>query len=160
MFVLPVGFSVVTNDPIGVSNWSTSCVCGRNFSMESIVQSLEKTVLQVHISDRVNSIWECDTSWHLSISVSPVVLDSFHVPLVDDNNYFLGSRFINSCKKVVVSLINKDSFEFWEENTQRLNVPVDKVRVKTFFTELRWLSVVKSRDGFVSFILPEGLSSH
>jgi hypothetical protein len=160
MFVLPVGFSVITNDPICISNWSTTSVCRGDFSMESIVQSLEKTVLQVHISDWVNAIWESDTSWHLTISVSPVVFNTFHVPLVYNNDNFLGFRFINFCKKVIISLVDKDSLEFWEENVQRLNIPVDEVRVKTFFTELSWLTVLHSRDGFGSFILPEGLSLH
>ena len=41
MFVLPVGLSVITNDPVGVGNWGTSGVSGGNFSVQRVVESLE-----------------------------------------------------------------------------------------------------------------------
>lgn len=54
--------------------------------MEAVVESLEKTVSEIHIADWVDALWEVDASWELTVSGSPVVLDSFHVPLVDDND--------------------------------------------------------------------------
>jgi len=160
MFVLPVGFSVITNDPVGVGNWGSLSVCWSNFSVEGVVKSLEKTVLQVHISDWVDTIWEWNTSWNLSISSSPLVLDTFHMPLIDNNNNFLMRRLINLLKKIIISFFNKDFFELWEENIHWLNIPVDQVWIKTLFRELMWLSIVKSIDGLNSFVLPESLSLH
>jgi len=80
------------------------------------------------------------------------------VPLVYNNDYLLRFGFIDGREEIVISLVNENCFEFREENTQRLDEPVRLVRVKTFFTELGWLTVMKSRNGFSSFVLPEGLS--
>jgi hypothetical protein len=117
MFVLPVGLSVITNDPVGVGNWGTPGVSGGNFSVQRVVESLEQTILQVHVSDRVDAFWECDTSWHLSVSMSPVVLDTLHMMLVDDNDNFLMLRLINLRENIIISVIDKDLLEFRQENT-------------------------------------------
>ena len=116
MLVLPVGFSMVTDDPVGIGHWGSLGVGGGKFSVESVVQSLEETVSQVHISDHVDAVWEGNRSRKLSVSVSPVVLDTLHVPLVDQDNNFLFRAPINLSEKVIVSLINENTLEFWEEN--------------------------------------------
>jgi len=38
------------------------------------------------------------------------------VPLVDQDNNFLFRALINLSEKVIVSLINENTLEFWEEN--------------------------------------------
>ena len=124
MLVLPVGFSVVTDDPVGIGHWGSLGVGGGNFSVESVVQSLEQTVSQVHISDHVDAVWEGNRSWQLSVSVSPVVLDTLHVPLVDEDNDFLLWAFINFLEKLIISLVNENALEFGEEDSKGLNVPV------------------------------------
>lgn len=57
--------------------------------MEVVIKSLEKTVSEIHITNWVDALWEVDASWKLTVSGSPVVLDAFHVPLVDNYNNFL-----------------------------------------------------------------------
>jgi len=49
--------------------------------------------------------------------MSPVVLDTFHMMLVYDNHNFLMLRFINLRENIIVSIIDKDLFEFRQENT-------------------------------------------
>ena len=90
MLVLPVGLSMVTDDPVGIGGWSTIDVSTSNLSMKSIVKSLEQTIFKIHVADWVNSLWEVDTSWYLTISVGPVVLETLHVELVANNDNFLG----------------------------------------------------------------------
>ena len=128
--------------------------------MKGVVESLEKTVSKIHVSDNIDAIWEGDRSWELSVSVSPVVLDTLHVPLVDQDNNFLLRALINLSEKVIVSLINENILEFWEENCEGLNVPVDEIWVQALFTELRWLRVVQSSGGLRSLTTPELISGH
>ena len=58
VFVLPVGFSVVTNDPITIGGGSSSTVGGGNFSVHVIVDSLEQTFSQVQITNGVDGFGE------------------------------------------------------------------------------------------------------
>lgn len=99
--------------------------------MESIVKTLEQTITQVHITNGINSLWEVHTSWHLTISVSPLVLNSLHVPLVDDDHNFLLGALVNCLEKILISLVNEDLFESWEVNVHVLNIPVQYVRICT-----------------------------
>ena len=144
MLVLPVGFPMVTDDPVGVGYWSSLSVGRGNFSVKGIVKSLEKTVSKVHISNDIDAIWECHRSWELSVSVSPVVLNTFHVPLIDKDNNFLLGAFINLSEKVIVSPVDENTLEFWEENCEGLNIPIDEIWVEAFLCELSWLGVVES----------------
>lgn len=92
MFVLEVGLSVITNNPIGISGWSRLDVGRGNFSVEVVIKSLEKTVSEIHIANWVDALWEMHASWELTVPGGPVVFDSFHVPLVyNDNNLLLWS---------------------------------------------------------------------
>lgn len=117
MFVLPVRFSMVTNDPVGESSWSGFSIGGGNFSMKIIVKSIKKTSSKIHVTNWVNAFWEVNTSWKLSISSSPVVFNTFHVPLVYKYNNFLVFTSIDLFKKVFVSSVNKGSFKLWEINS-------------------------------------------
>jgi hypothetical protein len=54
-----------------------------------IEQSLEEAFSQVHITNGVDAILKDYRAWQLTISVAPIVLDTFHVPLVDDSDYLL-----------------------------------------------------------------------
>lgn len=160
MLILPVGFSVVTDNPIGIGDWSCLGVCRGDFSVKRVVESLEETVSKIHISNNINTIGEVDASWHLSVSVSPVVLNSLHMPLVDDHNDFLMGTFVDGLEEIFISLINENLFEFWEEKIKGLNIPVHKVRIKASLGVLRWLRVMKSRNGLSSFAMPEIVSKH
>ena len=116
MFVLPVRFSMVTNDPVGEGRWSGFSVGGGDFSMKIVVKSVKKTCSEIHVTNWVNAFWEVNASWKLSVSSSPVVFNTFHVPLVYKYNNFLIFTFIDLFKKVFVSSVDKDSFKLWEVN--------------------------------------------
>lgn len=97
--------------------------------MQVVVESLEETISKVHVSNWVNPFWEVNASWKLSIGMGPFVLNTFHVPLIDNNYYFLVSAFINLLKQILVSSINENTFKFWEIQISGLNKPVDLIRV-------------------------------
>jgi hypothetical protein len=86
---------MITNNPISFSDWGSFDICRSNLSMKGIVKSLEKTISQVQITDWVNSILEVYASWHLAVSGSPLMLDTFHMPLVDHNYDSLLWAFID-----------------------------------------------------------------
>jgi hypothetical protein len=87
--------------------------------------------------------------------MSPVVLDTFHVPLIYDDNNFLSFAFINLFEQIIISLINENAFEFGEEDIHALNVPVKQVLINTFLCELSWFGALCSVDDFFSFRSPE-----
>ena len=107
--------------------------------MQLVVKSLEQTVSKIHIYDWVDAFWEVDTSWELTISSSPLVLNTFHVPLVDHSNNSLLWAGVNVLEKVLVSSVNKNALEFWEENIEGLDEPIYLVCVKALFRKLTWL---------------------
>jgi hypothetical protein len=77
--------------------------------MQDVVQSLEKTVSQVHVSNWID-ILEMNASWKLSVRVCPFVFNSLHMPLVHYNNNFISLTFVYLFEKVLVSLINENAF--------------------------------------------------
>jgi len=95
--------------------------------VQVIVETLEETIAQVHISNRINTFREVHTSWQLAVSVSPLVLNTLHMPLVHNNDNLFLRALVNSREKILVSLINENLLEPWEEDVQVLNHPVDKV---------------------------------
>ena len=115
MLVLPVSFSMIPDDPISISNWGSLSISSSDFPVQSIVHPLEKTIFQIHISDLVDAFWESDASGHLPVSVSPVVLDALHVPLVYNYNDLFFGAFVDFSEQVVIFGVDKNSFEFWEE---------------------------------------------
>ena len=70
-----------------------------------------------------------DASWHLTISLTPEMLDSLHVPLVNYCDYCLALAFIDCSEEILISLVYKYFFYSWEEHLERLNVPVNEVLV-------------------------------
>ena len=108
VLVLPVRLAVVANDPVGIGRRRTLGVGRGNLSVQGVVHPLEKTVTQVHVTNRVDSLREVYRPGHLSVVVRPVVLDAFHVPLVDHDDNFLGRVLINGCEQLIVALVNED----------------------------------------------------
>ena len=158
MFVLEVGLSVITNNPIGISGWSRLDVGRGNFSVEVVIKSLEKTVSEIHIANWVDALWEMHASWELTVPGGPVVFDSFHVPLVyNDNNLLLWS-WVNLLEEIFISLIDKYSLQLWEVNIEILNKPVDFILIETFLRILGSSRVLNSRSVFFSFHTIEHVS--
>lgn len=57
------------------------------------------------------------------------------MPLIHEYNNLLTFGLIYLCKEVFVSLVDKDLFEFGEENVSGLDEPVDGMRVKALLGE-------------------------
>lgn len=74
--------------------------------------------------------------------MAPVVLDTFHVPLVNNNDDLFAFALINVSEEIFISLINENFLESWEEDIHALDVPVDEVLIKAFFCEVLWASLV------------------
>lgn len=67
--------------------------------------------------------------------MGPVVLDALHVPLVDNDHYFLAFTLVDVVEKVFVTFVYEDLLGSWEEYVCTLDIPVDKVRISTFLRE-------------------------
>lgn len=141
MLILPIALTVVTNNPIGVGRWCRLRVGLGNLSVQIIVEAGEETFAQVHISNRINTLWEVNTSWHLTVSVSPLVLNTLHMPLIDNDDNLLLWALVNGLEQVLVTLIHEDLLEPWEEDVRALNKPVDHVWVAALLSELSRLRV-------------------
>lgn len=89
MLILKVSLSVITDNPISKSRWRGFNVCRRNLSMQIVIEALEESITQVHVSDWVDALWEINASWELTVSMSPIVLNSLHMPLVHNYDNFL-----------------------------------------------------------------------
>lgn len=57
--------------------------------MKSVVHACEQTFSHIEVTNGVDSFREMDTSWQLTITGRPLVLNALHVPLVDDDDNFL-----------------------------------------------------------------------
>jgi hypothetical protein len=63
------------------------------------------------------------------------MFNSFHVPLVDNNNNSVTFNFVNLSEKIIIALVNKDFFHLREEYVHVLDVPVQCVGIQAFFCE-------------------------
>lgn len=102
--------------------------------MQIVVEAIEQAFAQIHVADRIDTLWEVHAAGHLAISMGPVVLDALHVPLVHEHDYFVALRLVNLPEKILVALINHDLFNLREENVSRLNVPVHFIGVEDFLS--------------------------
>jgi len=73
--------------------------------VQIVVKTSPETVAKIHITDRIDSFREMNTAWNLAISVCPVVLNTFHVPLVDHNNDCVSFSLINLTEKLGIFFI-------------------------------------------------------
>lgn len=62
------------------------------------------------------------------------MLDSLHVPLVDNNNYFLTICLVDLPEEILISLVNHYLFNLGEEDVGRLDVPVHFIGVEHFLS--------------------------
>ncbi len=95
--------------------------------MGIVVKSLEETLSQVHITNWVDSISKVLTSRDLTVSMSPVMFNTFHVPLIDNNHHFLSFTLIYILEQIFITLVYKYLLHSWEEYVCTLDVPVDEV---------------------------------
>lgn len=81
------------------------------------------------------------------------MLDAFHMPLVDnDHNLFLWA-LVDGLEEILVTFINENLFDSWEEDVNILNVPIDHVGIDALLRKLGWLGVVHSIDHIIPFFL-------
>ena len=154
MLVLPIWFSVVTDDPVGISGWRTLRIGWCNLSVKSIIKSLEQTISEFHVTNWVN-IGKVYTSWKLTISVSPFVFDALHMELVYNNDNLLCLALINPSEEFLITFVDEDWLQPWEKHTRGLNEPVDLVRIKASLSVLTWFRVLHSSNIFPSLKVPE-----
>lgn len=140
MLVLEVRLSVVTDDPVSVCGGSTCFLVGcDNFSLQVVVQSRKETLTEIHITDRVDALSKLNAARNLTVAGGPVVLNSFHVPLVDNEDnlvtLFVVHNSVDVAEKFFVLLVNHHFLCFWEEDVTCLNEPVHLVGVEALLTE-------------------------
>jgi len=139
---------MVTNNPVRVGRRLLATVTSSHVSVQIVVETVEETILEVHVSDGVN-VGEFNRARNLTVASSPVVLDAFHVHLVHNYHDSVALSLFDLREEVLVSLVNKNFFEFRAENIGALDEPVHEVRVNTFLSEGRgsnkskFVSVVK-----------------
>jgi len=92
--------------------------------VQVVVQALEETLAEVHIADRVDALGELHAARHLPVAVGPVVLDTFHVPLIHYNDNSFALDLVDMTEKFHVFLVDKDSLELGEEDVCGLDKPV------------------------------------
>lgn len=107
MLILEVRLSVVTNDPVSIRAWLLTTVTSRDMSVQVVVQPVEQTFSQRHVTNWVD-VLKLDRARNLTISMSPFMLDAFHVPLVNDSNNSITLCLVNLLEKVLVTLIHED----------------------------------------------------
>ena len=110
--------------------------------MQRVVQSLEQTIAQVHITNGVDAFGEVHTARYLTVAVAPVMLDSLQVPLVDDNDDLISLALVNLSEEVLITLVNEDLLQLGEEDASSLNVPVDKVLIEALLCECLRVSLM------------------
>jgi hypothetical protein len=81
------------------------------------------------------------------------------MPLIDNNNNSFSFTFIYLFEEVLVSLINENILQLWEENITILDKPVHLIWVKALLRELRWLGIMHSLGKLPPFHIPETMSS-
>lgn len=122
--------------------------------MERVVETLEETVTEVHVANWIDSFRELNTAWELAVPVGPLVLDTLHVPLVDNDDNFLFRALINSLEEILIPLVHEDLLEAREVDVSVLDVPVDEVRVHALLRELIGLGVLLAIDQVNLFGIP------
>ena len=136
VLVTPILFSVVRVHHVRVRRRHRLRVCALDLSLEGVVHHVEETLSQVHVSDWVDFFSDELASRQLSELVSPQVLDTLHVPLVDDGYnslvfVVLDDLFVESD----VSLVNEKSLEAWNQNFESFDVPTQQIAINSCFCE-------------------------
>jgi len=82
------------------------------------------------------------------------MFNTFHVPLIDDNDNFLVGAWIDLSEEVLVSFIYKNLLHLGEVNVHVLDIPVDKVWIEALLSELSWFGIVHSINNVSSLSRP------
>ena len=128
--------------------------------MERVVESLEQTLAQVHISDWVDGLGEDYRAGELTVAVAPVVLDTLEMPLVHEDDNLLTGALINLSEEILIALVNKNFLQSGEEDLSALDVPVDQVLIKALLCEGLWVSLSNLLAGGSELLSVEALSVH
>jgi hypothetical protein len=87
--------------------------------------------------------------------VAPIVLDSFHVPLVDKHDDLTSLGLVNLLKQFFIFFVDKDFFEFREKDVCWLNEPVHLMLVEALLSESSGTSEAKLDSVAGELIWPE-----
>ncbi len=104
-------------------------------SVKVIVEALEETLAEVHVSDGVDRLGEADGTRQLSVVMAPVMLDTFKMPLINQDNDLVALSTVYLLVEILIPLVNKDLLQSREEDLRALDVPVDEVLVEALFGE-------------------------
>jgi len=96
---------------------------------------MPQAFLEIHITDGVDSFWELNASWKLTIPCAPLVFDTLHVPLVNQHHHSVTFTLVNCLEEIHITLVDKNPLKLREVNISSLNVPVDCIGVQTLFCE-------------------------
>lgn len=64
------------------------------------------------------------------------MLNTLHMPLVHNHHNLLVIASINGSEKIVISLINENLLESWEEDVHTLDIPVKEIRIHALLSKL------------------------
>lgn len=137
MLVLEVRLTMVTDNPISVCGGGRTLVRAADLTLVHVPQTLVKTVTQVHVANWVDALGELDGAGQLAISVAPVVLNAFQMPLINNDDDFLSLGFIDLFKQFLVLLINEDLLELGEIGGRGCYIPVHQVLIHALLSEGR-----------------------
>ena len=128
--------------------------------MERVVESLEQTLAQVHISDGVDGLGEDHRAGELTVAVAPVVLDTLEMPLVHEDDDLLTGALVNLSEQILIALVNKNFLQSGEEDLSALDVPVDQVLIEALLCEGLWVGLSNLLAGGSELLSVEALSVH
>lgn len=135
MLVLEVRLPVVADDPVGVGAWHILLICAHHLTPMNIVETLEQTLAQVHVADRVDSLGELAGAGQLAVPVAPVVFNALQVPLInnDDDLFSLGG--VDLLEELFVLLVYEDPLQVGEVFGSAGGVPIHQVLVHALLRE-------------------------
>jgi len=100
--------------------------------MQVIVEALEETLAEVHVTNWIDAVREVNATGYLAVPVCPVMLDALHVPLVYNDDDLITLGLIDLLEESLVLLIDQNFLDLGEENIGGLNIPVHLASIEAF----------------------------
>ena len=97
--------------------------------MQVVIETAKESFSQVHVTNGVDWLLEGNTSWQLTVSEAPVMLDTLQMPLIHEDYNLFALWLVDVFEEILVSLVDEDFLNLGEENFTALNVPVNQVLI-------------------------------